>query len=115
MKRIDFDENKINRVGTEHNCVLNLGNLKFETISVPSADHLVYGERTTDMLFTKSFSYLVKLHKTNENTTHIILNIYVEFTKIGALMKPHILKMVSKMWNDKLEKLHQLSKNKSQT
>ncbi|MCG9793392.1 DUF2652 domain-containing protein [Flavobacterium algicola] len=114
VKRVEFDKNKINRIGTEHNCVLSLGNLKFETITAPSADHLVYGEKTKDMLFTKSFSYLIELHKKGNNTTHIILNIYLDYTTVGIFIQPRILKMVSKIWNDKLEKLHQLSKNKIQ-
>lgn len=114
VKRIEYDDSKINRVGTEHNCVLNLGSLKFETITAPSSDSLVYGEKTKDMMFTKNYSYLIKLNKIGENTTQIVLNIYLDFTTMGTFMKPNILKMVSKMWNTKLEQLHEISKNKIQ-
>lgn len=114
VKRIEYDESKINRVGTEHNCVLKLGNLKFETITAPSADNLVYGEKTKDMMFTKNYSYLIKLHEIDKNKTQIVLNVFLDFTSIGTFMKLNILKMVSKIWNIKLEQLHQVSKNKIQ-
>ncbi|MGJ8591739.1 MAG: DUF2652 domain-containing protein [Aquaticitalea sp.] len=45
VKRIEYDANKLNRIGTEHNCVISLGNLKFETISPPSSDSMTYGEK----------------------------------------------------------------------
>lgn len=114
VKRIEYDASKINRIGTEHNCVLNLGGLKFETISSPSSDSLVYGEKTKDMMFTKNYSYLIKLHKIDENTTQIVLQIFLDFSPIGTFMKNNITKMVSKMWHAKLDQLHEVSKNKIQ-
>lgn len=114
VKKIAYDTSKINRIGTEHNCILKLGSLKFETITAPSSDSLVYGEKTKDMLFTKNYSYLIKLNKIDENTTQITLNIYLDFTTIGTFMKQNILKMISKMWSVKLEQLYKVSKNKIQ-
>lgn len=113
VKRIDFDRNKINRVGTKHNCVLNFGNLKFETIKGQSSNSLIYGENTKDMMFVKDFSYLIKLHRINENKTQVTLNIFLDYTTIGSFIKKNILKMVLKMWNKKLELLQEASKNKS--
>tara|TARA_R110002049_G_scaffold1346_1_gene10247 strand:- start:26158 stop:27207 length:1050 start_codon:yes stop_codon:yes gene_type:complete len=112
VKRIEYDANKINRVGTEHNCVLNFGNMKFETISEPSESSLTYGEKTKEMLFTDAFSYLIKLYKIDQNTTKMDLNIYITFSTVGVFMKNTILKKVSKMWKRKLEQLEALSKNK---
>ncbi|WP_432410860.1 DUF2652 domain-containing protein [Rasiella sp. SM2506] len=112
IKSIEYDANKINRVGTEHNCVLNLGNLKFETISQPSSGSLNYGEKTKEMLFTKSFSYLIKLYKIDQDTTKVVLNIYITFSTVGAFMKNTILRKVSKMWKLKLAQLEELSKIK---
>lgn len=114
VKRIEYDDNKLNRIGTEHNCVINLGNLKFETISPPSSDGLTYGEKTTEMLFTKAFSYLINLDKIDPNTTKVDLTVYITFSTIGAFMKNTILRKVSKIWKLKLEQLEILSKNKIQ-
>ena len=114
VKRIEYDTNKINRVGTEHNCVLNLGNLKFKTISQPTSDSLTYGEKTKEMLFVDAFSYLIKLHEIDQNTTKIVLDIYITFSTVGAFMKNTILKKVSKMWKLKLKELETISKNKIQ-
>ena len=114
VKRIEYDASKLNRIGTEHNCVLNFGNMKFETITEPSSNDLTYGERTKEMRFTDSFSYLIKLHKIDQNTTAIVLDIYITFSTVGAFMKNTILRMVSKIWKRKLKQLEALSKNKIQ-
>ncbi len=114
VKRIEYDERKINRIGTEHNCITNLGSLKFETIAAPSSEDLIYGEKTKDMIFTKNYSYLIELHKINEASTKITLNVFIDFTTLGIFIKPNILKMVEKMWKRKLEKLQEVSKNKIQ-
>ncbi|NCO62400.1 MAG: DUF2652 domain-containing protein [Flavobacteriales bacterium] len=110
VKRIEYDSSKVNRVGTEHNCVLNLGSLKFETITEPSSEHLTYGEKTKEMMFTQEFSYIIKLYKVDENITNIVLNIYITFSTIGSFMKNNILKLVAKLWNTKLEDLHEITK-----
>jgi hypothetical protein len=109
--RVDFDENEINRVGTEHNCVLKLGTLKFETISRPSPNSLIYGEKTDRIIFLKKFYYLVKLHSIGLNTTEVSLSLYLEYTFLGRLLKRGILKKITKIWQNKLEALHQVTKS----
>lgn len=111
IQRIDFDHDKVNRVGTEHNCVLKFGNLKFETIKKPSKDSLIYGERTKEMFFLKKFYYLIKLHKIDEHTTQLTLSLFLEYNILGKIMKKEIVKKVSRMWERKLANLHKLSKN----
>ncbi|TCL65680.1 uncharacterized protein DUF2652 [Mariniflexile fucanivorans] len=113
VKRIEYDASKVNRIGTEHNCILNLGSLKFETITEPSSDSLTYGEKTKEMKFTRDFSYLIKLNKIDANNTKVVLNIYITFSTIGTFMKNNILKLVTKMWNKKLDDLHEISKKEN--
>ncbi len=105
VKRIDFDTYKVNRVGTKHNCVLKIGNLNFETISNNESNDLIYGENTKDMMFTKDFSYLIKLNKVDKYTTNLEVSLFLEFTTIGAFMKSNILKLLTKMWKKKLNQL----------
>ena len=114
VKRIEYDTNKINRIGTEHNCVLNFGSMKFETITEPSSDGLTYGEKTKEMKFTRDFSYVIKLNKIDENNTRVVLNIYITFSAIGTFMRNNILKSVTKMWNNKLDDLHDITKSNIQ-
>jgi hypothetical protein len=109
VKRIEFDENKINRIGTQHNCVLQFGKLNFETISEKSKESLVYGEKTNDMMFVKDFHYVLRLDKINDTKTNLSLDLYLEFTSIGNIMKKNILRKVEKTWNKKLEKLNQIA------
>lgn len=114
VKRIEFDENKVNRIGTTHNCVINIGNLNFETIANDISNDLVYGESTKDMMFTKNFSYFIKLHKIAENKTKVEVNLFLELNTIGSFMKSNIFKMIKKMWNNKLDQLSLVLKNKNQ-
>ncbi|SEA67367.1 Protein of unknown function [Flavobacterium gillisiae] len=111
VMRVEFDENEVNRVGTEHNCVLKLGTLKFETISRPSKDSLIYGEKTEGMILLRKFYYLVKLHSLDFNTTEVSLSLYLEYTFLGRLLKRSILKRITKMWQNKLESLHRVTKS----
>lgn len=112
VKKIEFDENKVNRIGTQHNCVLNIGNLNFETIANDTSDDLVYGESTKDMMFAKNFSYFIKLHKIDENKTKVEVNLFLELNTIGTFMKSNIVKMIKKMWNNKLDQLQLVLENK---
>ena len=113
VRRMDFDAHKVNRVGTQHNCVINFGNINFETTSSKSTDSLVYGEKTKDMMFTTKYSYVIKLNEIDNNKTNVELNVFFDFTMLGTFMKCNILKVVTKTWENKLMSLHELSKNKS--
>ena len=115
VKKIEFDENKVNRIGTQHNCMLNIGNLNFETITHEDSDNLVYGESTKDMMFTKNFSYLIKFHKIEENSTKIEVNLFLEFNTLGTFMKSNLFKVTKKMWNNKLNQLQLVLENKNQS
>ena len=114
VKKLEFDEHKVNRVGTEHNCVLNIGNLKFETITDSSSNNFIYGERTKDILFTKNVSYFIALHKIDEHKTALKVSLFLELTTIGTFMKSTMIKIISKAWNNKLQQLHLALKNKNQ-
>jgi hypothetical protein len=107
-KRIEYDSNKINRSGFEHNCVLNTGSLKLQTLGERKPDTYVFGERTTDMMFTKEFMYLINLDKVDEKTTSLTLSFFITWTKIGHMMKNTMLTKVKKIWNQKLETIEEL-------
>ena len=115
VKRMDFDAHKVNRIGTQHNCVLNFGNINFETTSSKSTDAIVYGEKTKDMMFTTKYSYVLKLNEIDNNKTNVELNVFFDFTSLGAFMKSNILKVVAKTWEKKLKNLHELSKKQIQS
>ena len=114
VKKIEFDENRVNRIGTQHNCILKVGNLNFETIANTTSDDLVYGENTKDLMFAKNFSYLIKLHKIDKNKTKVEVNLYLEFNTLGAFMKSNIYRMIKKIWKNKLFELQLVLKNNSQ-
>ncbi len=111
IKRVEYDAHKVNRRGTKHNCVLPMGNLKFETLNTTADDSMVYGEKTTDLLFTKNFIYFIKLKEVSTTKTSLELSLFVEFTTIGTFMKSSILKMLSKSWKKKFTSLQYLVEN----
>ena len=115
VKSMDFDEHKVNRVGTQHNCVLNFGKFNFETTSSKSTDTLMYGEKTKDMMFTTKYSYVIKLNEIDNNKTNVELDVFLDFTTLGSFMKSNILKVVTKSWENKLKNLHELSKKHIQS
>jgi hypothetical protein len=109
VKRMDFDSQKVNRVGTQHNCVLKFGNVNFETTSSRSTDTLMYGEKTRDMMFTKNYSYVIRLNEIDNNRTTVELNIFLEYTTLGTFMKSYILRVITKTWENKLKNLRKLT------
>ncbi len=109
VKRMDFDSQKVNRVGTQHNCVLKFGSVNFETTSSRSPNALIYGEKTKDMMFTKNYSYVIKLNEIDNMRTTVELNIFLEFTTLGTFLKSYILRAITKTWENKLNNLRKLS------
>ena len=109
VRRMDFDSQKVNRVGTQHNCVLQFGSVNFETTSSRSSDTLLYGEKTKDMMFTQNYSYVIKLNEIDNKRTSVELNIFLEFTTLGTFMKSYILRVITKTWENKLKNLRKLS------
>ncbi|UQD56760.1 DUF2652 domain-containing protein [Flavobacterium sp. K5-23] len=110
VKRVEYDENKLNRSGSVHNCVLDFGHLKFETVTSHSSDSLTYGESTNDMMFMKNFSYLIKLHNIESSKTRLEVVLFFEFTTVGSFIKSYLMKMIEKIWSRKLNLLYEIGK-----
>lgn len=110
-KRIEYDKYKINRTGFEHNCVLDTGTLKLQTLGERKADTYIFGERTTNMIFTNEFMYLINLTKQDDNSTSLNLSLYITWTKVGGLMKKSMLSMVKSSWTKKLDAIETLLEN----
>jgi hypothetical protein len=110
VRKLTFNPNKINRGGTKHKCIFNVGKLKFETLSVVDKDSLVYGEQTKDLLFTKDLYFFIELDKIDVNITKVKLRVFIDFTALGTYIKYTIIDKISSSWNDLLDALHDLSK-----
>ncbi len=109
VKRVDFDSHKVNRVGTKHDCIISFQNITFETLSSNTVDTLMYGETTMDMMFTKNYSYLIRLNEIDNNKTNVELSVFLDFTILGTFIKAKVLNMLSKRWKTKLKNLNNLS------
>jgi hypothetical protein len=110
IDKIFFYDQRVNRVGTEHNCILKLGSLKFETIGSRLSDGLIYGEKTKSMLFTRSYSYQIRLSPTIDSykSTFMMVEVFIEFSYWGSFLKKTMRKYLQVMWKKKLELLQSL-------
>ncbi len=108
IKQLKYDESRVNRIGTEHNCILKFGNLKFETVSSPSAEGLIYGEKTKSLILIKSYTFLIKMIPKEENRTTLEAEIFVEYTWTGRIIKKFITNLLTNMWKNKLIQLSYL-------
>jgi hypothetical protein len=71
---------------------------------------LIYGEKTEGMMLLKILLPR-KVTPLDSNTTEVSLSLYLEYTFLGRLLKRSILKRITKMWQNKLESLHRVTKS----
>lgn len=84
-----FNKNEVNRVGTQHVCVVNNRGMNFETVATErSKDHRAIGERTKNPpLFKELLTYYVMTRNAQE--VHLKVEIhYFQKNIISRLMTP---------------------------
>lgn len=103
---IEFNEEEVNRVGSEHYCLVNGNRLKFETINAQRPGiEFAYGERLKEGSPLKDFINYFLLEETNSGETKVTLEIHVtpkNFIQklILPLIKPRIAKNTKKILLD---------------
>ena len=97
VKEVQYEENKVNRKGSKHVCLINGQSIKFETLGgLSDKKFLVYGERAENIPFTKDVANYFKLEAKDNGTfltfeSHIIPNGF-----IGKIMSHFIKKNFKK-------------------
>jgi hypothetical protein len=73
-------------------------------------------KKTANMMFTKNYSYLVKLHKIDETSTQVVLNVYLDFTTVGTMSEVEVFFKYDfeNVGRKVLHQLHQSIKNNIQ-
>lgn len=75
---IQFNENEINRVGSEHLCVINENKLNFTTVTKKAKNNeLVYGELTYDTPFDAVYQFYI-VRPSKENNCLVTSELYFE-------------------------------------
>ena len=109
VKRIEHRENEVNRIGSEHVCILPLGKPTFETIRAPrAASGRMYAERTPNVPFVKEFTQLINMEEIPTGTKVEIQAFFQPKGWLGKQMVPVFKKRFIKGLDSFLENLKEL-------
>lgn len=89
IKKIEYAQDRLNRVGTEHQCIVKGGKrLTPMTIKKEVAQHeLVYGERMKEIPFVKSLHIYFITAPINAQSCHLRAEVFADFSLFGLPFK----------------------------
>ncbi len=107
IDKLEYEKNKVNRVGEKHQCLLNDSNEVTQTTVTKNVkpQQLVYGESTTDVPFTKRFNSYFVLEEVEEGRTKLNIEAFADFKPFGILMKPLLKSKLSKNISESMKEL----------
>lgn len=96
IRKLDFDEEKVHRLGTTHLCHLDTGMLQFQTVQVEAGpDEKVLAERSGPQPMLKSADFVFRF-KASGNGTDVSIEAHPEFTFLGNLLAPFVRPFLKK-------------------
>ena len=107
VDRMEYERNKVNRVGEKHKCLFNKNDDVIQTtVSKPAkANQLVYGESTNNIPFTKRMNSYFILEETNEGDTKLNIQVFADFKPFGILIKPLMKRTLKKVISANIKEL----------
>lgn len=88
IDKVEYEKNRINRVGDKHKCLIDKTTINPTTVTKKSAtNQLVYGESTTEVPFTKKLNVYYVLEPENDQKTRLRIEVFVDFKPFGVLLK----------------------------
>lgn len=113
LSEIHFEQAKVNRVGTQHNCIIGNKKLAFETGGdLDFKADKVYTEKTRDVPMTSNYHYYILLDSLSENRTRVKVLNFVKLDWLGRSFKKRVYKRIQKSWTKKLKNLEEISQKK---
>jgi hypothetical protein len=108
VDKLLFDELRINRIGTRHNCISGSQVYKVDTLGIKgSNDQLIYGEKTDDIEHLKTFSYYRSLTKDFLETL-LTTQVYFDYPTNDIKIQQQIKETMGKVWKDSIKRLSAL-------
>lgn len=107
IDKLEYEKNKVNRVGEKHRCLINK-NDEVEQITVTKEvdkNQLVYGESTTVIPFTKKLNSYFILEQIEDGYTKLNIEIFADFKPFGILMKPLLKRNLKKAISQNMKEL----------
>jgi len=88
IDKVEYEKNRVNRVGDKHKCLVDKNVLNPTTVTKKTAkNQLVYGESTTEAPFTKKLNIYYVLTPENDQKTRLRIEVFVDFKPFGILLK----------------------------
>lgn len=96
VKEVVFEKERVNRVGTRHQCLFPVGMAEFESFTDNLGDDkMVYGEQVMDIPFTETLNVYYILTKNDDSSTLKIELHHFPVPIIGWVMAPFLkMKMI---------------------
>lgn len=107
VDKLEYEKNKVNRVGEKHKCLFNKNDDIVQTTIAKSVEknQLVYGESTNDIPFTKKFNSYFILEEAENGFTKLNIQAYADFQAFGIIFKPLIKKGLRKRIPENIKQL----------
>lgn len=104
VDRLDYDDFRINRIGTTHNCIAGVNVFKVETLGeVANVNNsLVYGERTADIQDLSLYTYYLTVKSNGKNSSQLKAEVFLEFETNDIKIKKDTLISLTKAWKKSL-------------
>jgi len=109
INELSYNEKEVNRIGSEHNCLVGKDLLAFETITNDfGMDKMVYGERLLKAPFAKDIAVYYILEAENGGTK-LIAEVHIKPSPlIGRLLKPMIKKKLGQSIHKALDAIKEV-------
>ena len=94
VDKIEFNENEVTRIGSEHLCIINGKHFNFSTVTKKGkANQLVYGELSNDLpIADKVYQFFIITPLTN-NSCKVEIEVYIE---VKSILKKIMLALFAK-------------------
>ncbi|MDW3646919.1 MAG: DUF2652 domain-containing protein [Bacteroidia bacterium] len=112
LDKLEYDEGKMNRVGSKHSCILNGQFIEFETVKSDFGEgKWVYGEKTVEVPFMKDATNYFILEESEEGKTNVRFEAHLKPKNIlGRLISPFIRSKLKKSMKELLINLKEVAK-----
>jgi hypothetical protein len=107
VDKMEYEKNKVNRVGEKHRCLINKDSDIVQTTVTKTvkSNQLVYGESTKSIPFTKRMNNYFILEETINGDTRLNIQVYTDFKPFGVIMKPFMKKNLKKIVTENIKAL----------
>ncbi len=111
---LEYNKDRVNRIGTKHLCVIGNNKIEFETVSKNlGQSRLVYGEKVLNFPIVKEFTTYFVIEGKGEGTLLCVEVQYKPLPVIGWLFVPLFRSRFRKQIRKAIELIRELSEQKS--